>query len=116
MVGVEETAGSRIDESDAAGHVRKHFFVEDHFALQPLLGFQLALVIRTAQPREDRGENDQPSCQYCHSSQKIVNRFVSQGSRLLHYGHPATRFNRAERIKVTVPLEMPAFALADLFD
>ena len=40
IVGMEKTAGSRIDESDAAGHVRQHIFVEDDFALNPLFGFQ----------------------------------------------------------------------------
>src|ERR671923_2295281 len=43
IVGVEKATGSWIDESDAAGHVRQHFLVEDHLALQPLLGFHLAL-------------------------------------------------------------------------
>src|SRR6266542_3009780 len=116
IVGVEETARRRIDESDPTGHVRKHFLVEDHFTFQPPLGFQLALVIRAAQPRKDRGENDQPGSQYSHSSQKVMNRFVSQGPRLLHHGHPTAGFNRAERVKITVPLEMSALALADFFD
>src|SRR5262245_14614825 len=113
---MEETARSRIDESDATGHVRQHFFVEDNFALQPLLGFQLPLVIGAAQPREDCSENDQPGRQYSHSPQKVMNRLVSQCSRLLHYSHPAAGFNRAERVKVTVSLEVSAFALVDLFD
>ena len=45
-----------------------------------------------------------------------MNRFVSQGPRLLHYGHPTARFNRAERIEIALSLEMPAPALVDLFD
>ena len=45
-----------------------------------------------------------------------MNRFVSQGSRLHDYSHPTSGFNRAERIKITVPLEMPALALVDLAD
>src|SRR5262245_66644388 len=91
MVGVEETAGNRIDQSNTARHIRKHFLVENHLALQTLLRFQLTLVVRAAQPREDRGEYDQPGCEYRHSSQKIMNRFVSQGLGLLHYGHPTAR-------------------------
>ena len=113
---MEKTAGSWIDESDSAGHVGQHFFVEDDFALQTLFGFQLPLVIPAAQPCEDCSEDDQPGCQHGHSSQKIMNRFVSQGPGLLHYGHPTARFNGAERIEIAMPLEMPAFALADLFD
>src|SRR5262249_40591945 len=116
IVGMEETARSRIDEGDTTGHVRQHFLVEDHFALQTLLSFQLPLVIPAAQPCEDRGENDQPGCQYSHSSQKIMNRSVSQHPRLLHYGDPTGRFNWAERIKITMPLEMPALALANFCD
>src|SRR5438445_13828018 len=115
IVGMEKTAGSRIDESDSAGHVGQHFLVEDDFALQTLFGFHLPLVIPAAQPCEDRSEDDQPGCQHSHSSQKIMYRFVSQGPGLLHYGHPTARFNRAERIEIAMSLEMPAFALADLF-
>src|ERR1700745_1338783 len=68
MVGVEKTARSRIDEGDAAWHVRKHLLVENHFTLQPLLGVQLPLVICASQPGEYRGENDQPGRKYRHSS------------------------------------------------
>src|SRR5438067_345637 len=116
IIGMEKTAGSWIDESDSAGHVGQHFFVEDDFTLQTLFGFQLSLVIPAAQPCEDRGEDDQPGCQHSHSSQKIMNRFVSQGPRLLYYSHPTARINRAERIEIALSLEMPAPALANLFD
>src|SRR5215470_7314971 len=116
MVGVEKTPRNRIDEGDTAGHVRKHFLVENHFALQPPPGFQLPLVIDATQPREDRSENDQPGCQDGHSPQEVMNRFVSEGPRLLHYSHPAAGFDRAERVKIAVTLEMSALALADLLD
>ena len=45
-----------------------------------------------------------------------MNRFVGQAFRLFDYGDPTGRFDRAERIKIAMPLEMPALALADLFE
>src|SRR5262245_16144893 len=68
IIGVEETTRHRIDEGDPTRHIREHFLVEDHLALEALLGLHLPLVIPAAQPCEDRGENDQPSREYGHSS------------------------------------------------
>ena len=112
---MKEATRSWIDKSDSAGHVCQHFLVEDHFALQPLLGLHLALIKPAAQPREDRRESNQPGCQHGHSSQKVMDRFVGHDPRLLHHRHPTGRFDRAERIKITVTFEMSALALADLF-
>ena len=110
---MKKAARSWIDKSDSAGHVRQHFLVENNFTLQPLLGFHLALIKPTAQPGEDRCEDNQPGCQQRHSPKQIMNRFVSQRFRLFHYCHPTGIFDWTERVKVPVLLEMSRVAFTD---
>ena len=116
IVGVKKAARSGFDKGDSAGHVRQHFLVEDDFALQPLRPFHLALIEPVTQPCEDCRERDQPRSQDRHSSQKIMNRFVCEALRLLHYRHPTGLLDRTERIEVPVFLEMSDFVLADFID
>src|SRR5689334_9934368 len=44
VIGVKKTARRWIDQSDSAGHVCQHFLIEDHFALEPLPGFDLPSI------------------------------------------------------------------------
>src|SRR4029077_5447987 len=113
VVGMEKAARSWIDKGDSAGHVRQNFLVENPFALQPLRRLDLALIEPAAQPREDGCECDQPRCQDRHSSQKIMNGFVCEALRLLHYCYPTGRLDRAERIEVSMLLKVSGLVLAD---
>ena len=45
-----------------------------------------------------------------------MNGLVGETFRLHNYRDPTGRFDGAERIKIAVPLEVPALALADLID
>src|SRR5206468_5283311 len=110
------TAGLGVNESDTARHVRQDLFVKDDFTLDASPGFHLALIKPAAKPREDRCQNDQPSGQHSHSSEKVMNWFVGDRFRLLYNCDPASRFNGTERIKIPVSLEMPALILADFID
>ena len=116
VIGVEKAARSGIDKGDSAGHVRQYFLVENDFTLQLLSGLYLALIEPGAEPREHCRENDQPCRQDRHSSQKIVNRLVSEALRLLHYRHPPRWLDRTERIEVSTLLEMSDFILSDFVD
>src|SRR4029453_6048402 len=116
VVCLKKTARLRIDKGYAARHVRQNLFVKDDFAFDTLPNLHLPLIKSGAKPREDRCENNQPRRQDGHSSEQIVNRFIGQASRLLDYGDPTGRFDRAEGIKISLPLEMPALALPDLFE
>src|SRR4029077_5776020 len=100
VVDVEKATRSWINKRDAAGHIRQHLLVEDHFAFQTLCGFYLALIKPVAQQREYAGQTDQHRVQTTHASQKIVYRFVSQALWLFHDRYPTSRLDRTERIEV----------------
>src|SRR5436190_23017846 len=103
-----------IDQSDPARHVRQHFLVEDHFTFESLLRFQLPLIKPAAQPREYGRQANQPGRQNRHSPEKVVNRFVSHGDRLLHKRHPPSGFDTTEGIEVILIFEVPTPALPNL--
>src|SRR5206468_927770 len=92
------------------------FLVEDDFALQPLRRLYLPLIKPTYQPREHCCESDQPRRQDGHSSQKIVNWFVSEALRLLYYRYPTSWLDRTERIEISMLFEMSGLVLANLVD
>ena len=104
LVCLKKTARPWIDKGDAARHVRQDLFVKHDFTFDASRGFYLPLIKSRAKPRENRCENNQPSRQDGHSPEKIMNRFVGQTFRLLDYRDPAGRFDRAERIKIAMPL------------
>src|SRR3989442_747275 len=106
VVDVEKATRSWINKRDAAGHIRQHLLVKDHFAFQPLCGFYLALIKPVAQPREYCGQSDQPRRQHSHSSQKIVHRFVRQPLWLFHDRYPPSRLDRTGRIEVSMLFEV----------
>src|SRR5438093_13734425 len=109
---MQKSARSWIDESDPAGHVRQDFLVEDDFALQPLRRLYLPSIKPATQPREHCCESDQPRRQDGHSSQKIVNWFVSEALRLLYYRYPTSWLDRTGRIEICVLLEMSRLVFA----
>src|SRR6266403_2371157 len=88
VVRLEKTAGPRVDEGNATGHVGQDLFVKDDFAFDALRRFDLALIISAAEPREDCRENNQPSCQDSHSCQEVTNRPLGETFRLLYYRDP----------------------------
>ena len=115
IVHLDKMTRHRIDQCDAARNVGEDFLTEHDFPLNAPRRFHLAPVEFAPQPGKHRRQRDQPRGEESHSLKQIVHRFIGDGLRLFHNGEPAGRFDRTEGIKIPLPLEMPALALADLF-
>ena len=83
------------------GMLARIFLVENDFALEPARRFGLAAIKLAAEQGEDSRQPHQPDRQQRHAPDEIVHRFVGDGFRLLDHRHPAGRFDRTERIKIS---------------
>src|SRR5437899_783987 len=107
VICLQKSAGSRIDKCDTRRHVGENFFVEDNLTLETACRFSLATIELAAEPSEYGGERDQPRGKHGHSTKKIVDGLVGDGSGLLDYCYPTGRLHGTKRIKVAVPLDVP---------
>src|SRR5437016_13907401 len=109
VICLQKPAGSRIDKCDTRRHVGENFFVEDNLTLETACRFSLATIKLAAEPGEYGRQRNQPRGQHGHSTEKIMDRLVGDGSWLLDYCYPTGRLHRTKRIQVAVPLDVPDF-------
>ena len=116
LVCLEEMARLRIDQRDAARHVRENLFVENNFALDPPRGFGLAARHSSRDQRRHEGNHDQPQRRDADFVEQVADRFISDRSRLLDDRHPAGVIDCRERINISVALDRAVLERANFVD